>query len=108
LWKGLAGRPYEIRSYLANKRNVSGIVVLDDDVWDFGWMSPYFLLTRTPVEMSEEEKATYYWGQPSKENFMAVHGYFDGLTEELADKAIGMLAEQTERHERWRKEVRRH
>ncbi len=46
---GPHGRPKEIRTWLADKTNITNICILDDDYFCWNWLSPFVALTKRPI-----------------------------------------------------------
>ena len=81
--RGRLTRPLEIRSWLSLYPEIESFVILDDDIWDWGFLRHNVVTTMTKLTEEEyEERKKIDWCCSKTK---------DGLTRELADKAVEIL-----------------
>lgn len=74
-FNGGPGRPFEIRTWLANRPNIKDFLILDDDTfWQWNWLSRYVVTTKKVVN-----------------NKKGRSGMMRGLTEEYVREAVRIL-----------------
>jgi len=59
---GINGRPLEIRTFLLDRADVSSFVILDDEAFNWQWLKPFWIQTKSPIGINEDGSLKFCYG----------------------------------------------
>ena len=92
---GLITRPYEVISWLRENPTIRSFVILEDDEWRWGCLRNNVVNTVTPLSEQEQEAIKLEYERNGEFIYSPVTTK-DGLTRELAEKAIEILLHEND------------